>query len=58
MRRTESQVGTVLRVRTGPLPRVPEQALVGARTLETRALPGLFFGAFVTLVVVQILLAL
>lgn len=58
MWRTEASVVGMRRVKTGPLPRLPGQALGGARTLETRTLPGLFFGAFVTLVLVQLLLAL
>ena len=46
------------RIQTGPLPRLPSTALGGAKTLERRALPGLFLAAFVALIVVQIWLAL
>lgn len=48
--------GAARRIKTGPLPKLPEHALGGLKTLETRALPGLFLGAFVALVVIQVLL--
>jgi hypothetical protein len=46
------------RVKTAPLPKLPTAAFDGPRTLETRALPGMFFLAFVVLLVIQVLLAL
>lgn len=39
--------------KTAPLPRVPESALTGPRTLESRLLPALVFLAFATLLVIQ-----
>jgi hypothetical protein len=60
--RSAAEVGPVAstrrRIRTGPLPRLPEHALDGARTLEARALPMLFMAAFVALVIVQLVLRL
>jgi hypothetical protein len=60
VRRTEADVvrGAGARIKTGPLPRLPEEALGGLKTLETRALPGVFLAAFVALVAVQIFLRL
>lgn len=48
--------GAGTRIKTGPLPKLPEHALGGVKTLEARALPGLFLAAFVALVVIQILI--
>jgi len=42
------------RVVTGPLPRVPDSALGGPKTLEDRLLPGLFVIAFVGLLAIQV----
>jgi hypothetical protein len=42
------------RVVTGPLPRVPDSALRGPKTLEDRLLPGLFVIAFVGLLAIQV----
>jgi hypothetical protein len=55
-RRTYAEV-LQRRIRTGPLPKLPEYALAGPDTLESRALPSLFIGAFATLVLIQIFLA-
>lgn len=41
------------RVRTAPLPKVPERALLGPRTLESRFLPLLFLVSFGALLVIQ-----
>ena len=46
------------RVRTGPLPRVPDAALAGPSTLERRVLPGLLLAAVGGLFVVQLVLHL
>jgi hypothetical protein len=45
------------RVATGPMLRLPATALEGPKTLD-RTLPGLFMLAFVSLLVIQILIAL
>jgi hypothetical protein len=44
------------RTATGPLLRLPATALEGPRTLD-RTLPGLFLLAFVSLLVIQVLIA-
>ncbi len=44
------------KVRTGPLPRVPDEAFAGPVTLERRVLPGLLLAAVAGLFVVQIVL--
>lgn len=43
---------------TAPFRRLSASAFEGPKTLERRALPGLFLLAFVTLVVIQVVLAL
>jgi hypothetical protein len=61
MRPSETMSVTSARVRrlsTGPLPRLPPEALVGARTLEAKALPMVFLGALALLVAIQVWLAL
>lgn len=47
-----------LRLMTGPVVRVPATALRGPKTLESRTLPGLFLLAFVSLLVIQVFIAL
>ena len=59
VRRTDADVvvrGAGSRIKTGPLPKLPEDSLGSVRTLEARALPGVFLAAFVGLVVIQVLL--
>jgi hypothetical protein len=41
------------RIRTGPLPRVAPGAFGGPRTLEARALPGVFIAALLSLLAIQ-----
>jgi hypothetical protein len=59
MRRGMADVMRVRRVRaaTGPLVRLPTVALSGPKTLD-RTLPGLFLLAFVSLLIIQVLIAL
>jgi hypothetical protein len=52
------ELGGRRRAKTAPLPRLESSAFDGPQTLETRALPRLFFLAFVALLVIQVLLAL
>lgn len=59
MRRGTADVMRPGRVRasTGPLLRLPSTALDGPKTFD-RTLPGLFLLAFVSLLVIQVLIAL
>ena len=54
---TEAGATTGRRHKTQPLPKLPQGAFEGPRTLESRAIPGLLLLAFVGLLVIQVLLA-
>lgn len=54
MRRTGARTLASRRVVTGPLPRVPDSAFRGPKTLEDRLLPGLFVIAFAGLLAIQV----
>ena len=59
-RRATTEAGATTagrRLKTQPLPKLPQGAFEGPRTLETRAIPGLLLMAFVVLLVIQFLLA-
>jgi hypothetical protein len=59
IRRTDALTGTpARRIRTGPLPRLSTRALLGPRTLESRALPGVFIAAFLGLLAIQVWLTI
>ena len=56
LRRSTVELEGAPRVRTGPLPRLPSQALSGARTMESVALPGAIVLALAALAVIQLAL--
>jgi hypothetical protein len=58
MRNSSAKPIASRRAATGPLPRVPDSALRGPKTLEDRLLPGLFVAAFVGLLAIQVVHAL
>jgi hypothetical protein len=58
MRRSGAKVIASRRPVTAPLPRVPDSALRGPKTLEDRLLPGLFVVAFAGLLAIQVVHAL
>ncbi len=57
VRRSAIAVGRSPRVRTGPLARLPANALNGARTMEAVALPKVILLAFAALAAIQLALA-
>ncbi|MEM7159601.1 MAG: hypothetical protein AAF799_42570 [Myxococcota bacterium] len=57
LRRSTVAVGRPQRVRTGPLTRLPSDALTGARTMESVALPGAILLALAALAAIQVALA-
>jgi hypothetical protein len=58
MRRSGAKVVVSRRAVTAPLPRVPDAALRGPKTLEDRLLPGLFMAGFAGLLAIQVVHAL
>lgn len=58
LRRSTVALGRMarVRVRTGPLPRLPSSALSGARTMESATLPKVIVLALVALAAIQLAL--
>lgn len=54
VRRTAARTDSVKRPITGALPRVPQGAFRGPKTLEDRLIPGVLLFAFVGLVAIQL----